>query len=426
MEQEGLQQAALNEALVPIVDQYLIPKYKDTSSYQFQLDNQKIEIGVELFWEILCITLRVPNKEFIEPPPHDALVLFFKQLSYKGKLKFISKGEEDQKYGMSIPDLMMNDDIKKSDVYLTCITLYANTELPKVGKSKGKGKGKGPAGKKKADPPTPKEKKKKDAPRKKSSITTNDNILLDPDKALKLGEFINEEDNRLIQRRPTSVVIGGSVHKVSDEDKLDHSQKLKGIETLSKLAQYILDMKTTSKASKLDYRIQQQSQGSSKGAGIILEVLDEPKGNSGSSNNSSSGSDYENEIISSDDEKKVVDQEKVDDKEKADEEMKNDEEVEKDEKVDDEQAGINQAHTDQAKDDQAGVIILEIQQKKPKVPPTSSSLTLSSVEYGNQFLNDSCDTSLPGILKEPAKIEMQSMVVTRLKIHLLVLYKYNI
>ncbi|GJT44336.1 retrovirus-related pol polyprotein from transposon TNT 1-94 [Tanacetum coccineum] len=550
MEQEDLQQAALDEALVPIADQvkigscnmridptknqkeatyqltldilklssccnaflitadvpqiymqqfwYTISKNKDTSSYQFQLDNQKFEIGVELFQEILRITPRVPNKEFVEPPPHDALVSFVKQLGYNGsleliskmprqsrikilwgmfykknvdyagltwedlqfqidsrqtsakrreqmpyprftkviihyffsknnsipnrhssfintikydvilgKLKFVSKGEEDQKYGMSIPDLMMNDDIKKSDAYLTYIALSTNTELPKVGKSKGKG----PIGKEKADTPAPKEKKKNNAPRKKSSITADDNILPDPDEALKLGDFISltevkekeeehrlhethahlvteksadtedydetedEADNRLIRRIPTDVVIGRPVHKVSDEDKLDHSQKLKGIETLSVAAQLMSDMKIATKASKKHYRIQQDPKGLCERSGVIPEVPDEPKAD---------------------------DQEKAVDEEKADEEMKDDEEAEsektkeehadeekaeeekiEEEKADDEQAGINQAHNDHAEDDQAGVITLEIQQEKHEVPPTSSSLILSSAEYEN-------------------------------------------
>ncbi|GKE67609.1 hypothetical protein Tco_1521770, partial [Tanacetum coccineum] len=69
---------------------YTFSKNKDTSSYQFQLDNQKFEIKVELFREILKITPRVPNKEFVEPPPHDALVSFVKQLSYKGALELVS------------------------------------------------------------------------------------------------------------------------------------------------------------------------------------------------------------------------------------------------------------------------------------------------------------------------------------------------
>ncbi|GJU87998.1 hypothetical protein Tco_1300421 [Tanacetum coccineum] len=40
----------------------------------------------------------------------------------------------------------------------------------------------------------------------------------------------------------------------------------------------------------------------------------------------------------------------------------------------------------------------------------NSSLTLSSAEYGNQFLNDNDDMSLNEVLKEPVEAEVQSMV----------------
>ncbi|GJR01084.1 hypothetical protein Tco_0524068 [Tanacetum coccineum] len=122
-DQEDIQQAALDEALVSTVDRvkigscnmiidptknqkeatyqvfwFTITKNKNSSLYQFQLDNQKFEISVELFWEILRITPRVPNKEFIEPPPHDALVSFLKQLGYKGSLDLVFEMYIDHMY----------------------------------------------------------------------------------------------------------------------------------------------------------------------------------------------------------------------------------------------------------------------------------------------------------------------------------------
>ncbi|GJT01123.1 hypothetical protein Tco_0822292 [Tanacetum coccineum] len=101
MEQENIQQAAIDEALVLITDQqfwYTIAKKKKSLSYQFQLANQQFEIGVELFREILHICPRVPNKEFVEPPPYDALVSFIKQLGYKGSLDLISELYVDHMY----------------------------------------------------------------------------------------------------------------------------------------------------------------------------------------------------------------------------------------------------------------------------------------------------------------------------------------
>ncbi|GJQ93603.1 hypothetical protein Tco_0004742 [Tanacetum coccineum] len=57
--------------------------------------------------------------------------------------------------------------------------------------------------------------------------------------------------------------------------------------------------------SKVDYRIQQHSKGSSEGYGIIPKVSDEPKDNSGSSSSSLSGSDDEGQEVSSNVENKA-------------------------------------------------------------------------------------------------------------------------
>ncbi|GJR26520.1 hypothetical protein Tco_1102752 [Tanacetum coccineum] len=385
---------------------YTISKNKNSSSYQFQLDNQKFEIEAELFCKILHITQRVPNQEFIEPHPYDDLVSFIKQHSYMGslelvselyidlmyqpwrtllniinrcisgksldldrfqidsrqtsakrreqmpyprltkviikyflskhnsipkrhnsfintikydailgKLKFISKGEEHQKYGMSIPDSMMNDEIKDSIAYLTYIALSTNTELPKVGKCKGKG----PIRKKKAVTSAPKTKKRKNAPRKKSFITANDNILPDPDEALKLADTAKSEETEDDEVQPLIQ---------SDEEKADEKMK-----------------DTKNKESEKD------------------------------------------------------------EEERAD----------KDEKADDEQARINQARDKEPVDDQvgskqAGSAQTNMVIPEPTVRNLSSGLKLSSAEYGNKFLNISSDTSLVGILKDPAEIEIQLMV----------------
>ncbi|GJW90713.1 hypothetical protein Tco_0168266 [Tanacetum coccineum] len=61
----------------------------------------------------------------------------------------------------------------------------------------------------------------------------------------------------------------------------------------------------------LGYIIQQLSKGSNEGSGIIPEVPDEPKDNSGSSSSSLSESDDEVQDVSSDEENKA-DENKVD------------------------------------------------------------------------------------------------------------------
>ncbi|GJR38625.1 hypothetical protein Tco_1214309 [Tanacetum coccineum] len=420
MEQENQQQIALDEAFVPIDDQVKIGacnmridplKKQKEPTYRLTLDILKQyscynaflfiadvpQLYMQQFWYTISKREYFFLPEFGKPPPYDALVSFVKQHGYKGALELTStiknsdsvrndlqeeQCKEIRTYALSQihQDAMMNDEIRSSVPYLTCLALSTNTEvdIPKMEK----GRGKGVTGKKKAKTVVQKEKKKANTPRKKSSITADDNILPDLDKALKLGESMSltkakiEKEEQHVHETHASIIIGREVNleakEVADtaesketcndeeptEEALDHSKKLKGIETLSEDAQCISNMKKTSKDSKLDYRIQQQSKGSSEGLGIIPEVLDEPKDYSVSSSSSLSGSDDEVEDVSNDDESKA--KEGKDTEEQAEEEPP----------VDD-QAGMEQAGGEQAK----------VQVPDPAVPNPSSSLTLSSAKY---------------------------------------------
>ncbi|GJR67902.1 hypothetical protein Tco_0013967 [Tanacetum coccineum] len=320
MEPENIQQAALDEALVSTDDRVKIGscnmridpnKKQKEATYQVVLDILKLspcynaflitanvpQIYMQQFWFI-------PNKEFVAPPPHDALVTFLKQLGYKGsldlisdmfvdhiyqpwrtfatiinnclsgktldiqyqidnrqtsakrremmpyprvtkgiidyflskhksipkrhgsliniikdddvlgKLKSVSKGKDEQKYGMSSLDLIMNDDIKDSEAYLTDIALSIGTELPKKGRQ---GKGKGLIGKKVTI-----------TPKKKSLMIAEDNIIPDPDVALKLGESISltkaeepEEQRRVHETHECIVTEKSSKSEVAESDKAD-------------------------------------------------------------------------------------------------------------------------------------------------------------------------------------------------------------
>ncbi|GJV01023.1 hypothetical protein Tco_1330293 [Tanacetum coccineum] len=401
---------------------FTISKVNDSYLYQFQLDNKKFKIGVELFRNILCICPRVPNKEFVAPLSDDSFVTFLKSLGYKGsliftkviihyflskhksipkrhcsrsncikndgvlgRLKFIRKGEDNQVYGMTIPDVMMNDDIKKSKAYPTYLAISTGIVVPKKVRK----------GMKATTTPT-----------KKGSITTEENILFDPDEALQLGESMSLTEAKIVEEERR-------IPKGSSEGfgtKLEVSDETKG-----------------------------KSKGSSEGAGITPEVPDEPKGKSVAQDDDW-GSDEEEVILSSDDERtesqkeaaksETINEEEVhteeeeqtddehydeevnddeyvhDDVEKhddADEEMndaenadeiKDDQEmanVEKvnSEKTEEETVDNEQARNDQAdKDDQANLInpkmikpralIFVTQKEKPKLPPSTSSLSLSS------------------------------------------------
>ncbi|GJV00873.1 hypothetical protein Tco_1330143 [Tanacetum coccineum] len=87
-----------------------------------------------------------------------------------GRLKFISKGKDNRVYGILIPDVMLNNDIKNSKAYQ--IYLAISTGIVVLKKAR---KGiKTPA-----------------TPKKKGLITADDNIIHDPEEALKLGKSIS-------------------------------------------------------------------------------------------------------------------------------------------------------------------------------------------------------------------------------------------
>ncbi|GKC12801.1 hypothetical protein Tco_1009583, partial [Tanacetum coccineum] len=107
---------------------------------------------------------------------------------------------------------------------------------------------------------------------------------------------------------------------------------------------------------------------------------------------------HEDEEVHDDDEKHD-DNDEVADEEKANEEMPNSE------KVDEEMADAEKDNVEK---------IEEEKKEKPKLPPSSSSLSLS-YDYGNQFLNVSSDISLVGIVKESAETKINSILSKREK-----------
>ncbi|GJW44315.1 hypothetical protein Tco_0073114 [Tanacetum coccineum] len=208
-----------------------------------------------------------------------------------GRLKFVSKGEDYQVYGKAIPDTMLNDKIKQSEAYQTFICLSTGLIHPK------KSRGKGSKGKKAAV-----------TPKKKSSITTDDNIIPEPNVAFELGKSINktkaeiaeeatrvhEPRERLVTEKPKSVeesnesdgepanrptgrrkpigVVFRDTSNVSKKKSLDQSQKLKGIQVLTEEECLAADTMQAIKASKKASRSQPPT-GDSK-------VPDEAKGSS--------------------------------------------------------------------------------------------------------------------------------------------------
>ncbi|GKA73475.1 hypothetical protein Tco_0779777 [Tanacetum coccineum] len=113
-------------------------------------------------------------------------------------------------------------------------------------------------------------------------------------------------------------------------------------------------------------------------------VLDEPSGNSSSS--SLESNDEIKDIYSDEDDKATK------------------------EKDENKQVADNQPMDKQAEKVQAEKSVHEPQVEKPAIPHPSSSQTLSSAEYGNQFIIDNPDVSINDVLKEPVETEVISVV----------------
>ncbi|GJS47255.1 retrovirus-related pol polyprotein from transposon TNT 1-94 [Tanacetum coccineum] len=155
MSQEQHELVAHNEKLVPLADRKstcnnsLVKKIKKLDAYEFDLDEKKFQVDVEVFREILGIFPRVPNKDFVLLHLKKNCLNSFLNLDTRGdgvirKLKFVRIGEYFQEYGLAIPKTMLTEEIKQSESYMSFIK--DSTSLIPLKKSKGKGsKGKMPA-----------------------------------------------------------------------------------------------------------------------------------------------------------------------------------------------------------------------------------------------------------------------------------------
>ncbi|GJY38968.1 hypothetical protein Tco_0425332 [Tanacetum coccineum] len=248
-----------------------VKKVKKSSFYQFDLDDKKFQVDVKLFLKILRICLSVPDKEFVAPPSPDLLVTFLKELvtrsgSYVtiikddvvlGILKFIGKGEETHMYMDSSYSPRYNVDMKRHEllVFIRLLLPYPGFNTPKKGREE-------------------QDEARRVYETHERLVTENPSTEEEPDEV-----DVHEED-RLVCRRPIGVVIRDTLH-ISKKKSLDQSQKLKGIQVMSNdgSIKCLVTKKETSKPAGSN-RIQQQSAGSSKGAGVTPEVFDEPKGSS--------------------------------------------------------------------------------------------------------------------------------------------------
>ncbi|GJU20330.1 hypothetical protein Tco_1153672 [Tanacetum coccineum] len=294
------------------------------------------------------------------------------------RLKFVKTGEDFQEYGRAIPDTMLTDNIKESEAYKDFIGYSTGSIPPK------KTRGKGSKGKNQAV-----------TPKKKGSITAADNKLA------------SEEESDESDGEPASRPTGNTMQAIKASRKVNKNQP------------YTRD---SSEGVGITPDVPDESAGifttSSEGTSITPGVPDEVKGSVAAktdiaiywgSENKSDQSDEtqvneeEIEWVSideeeeqqddhDDDDDRSIDIEETDDDEKTDDEKDDDEmtdaakaDAEKIEEVkgDNKQAGIKVSNVDQTKDtsaqdNQATVLVSVKLKEMPELPPTISSLSVSS------------------------------------------------
>ncbi|GJX89633.1 hypothetical protein Tco_0341647, partial [Tanacetum coccineum] len=210
---------------------------------------------------------RLPNQEFIEPPSYDEMVTFIKSLGYKGALESVPDlvtghmGEDNEVYGISIPDVMINQDIENYKAYKTYLAYSTGAA-------------------------TPKKARKWKQPKTTSSLSVDDNIISeDPDAALELAKSISkteaeeQEAARLMhetyeclviekptERRRQICVVFRDTPIVPQKKPLNQSQKLKGVQVMSVEERLAADTKKAIKTNKLATG-PQQTEGSNEGDG---------------------------------------------------------------------------------------------------------------------------------------------------------------
>ncbi|GJX45325.1 hypothetical protein Tco_0262001 [Tanacetum coccineum] len=140
-------------------------------------------------------------------------------------------------------------------------------------------------------------------PKKKSSLTADDNIISeDPDAALELAKSISrteveeqdaarlmhETHERLVTEKYTGTrkqtgIVFKDTPIVSKKKPLGQSHKLNGVQVMSIEERLTADTKKAIKANKLAIG-PQKTAGSSEGSGLIPKVPDEPKVDSAATN----------------------------------------------------------------------------------------------------------------------------------------------
>nr|GEV57004.1 Gag-Pol polyprotein [Tanacetum cinerariifolium] len=367
IEQENIQQVALDQSLVPTDDRVKTgscnmridpTKTQKEATYQFVLDliklspcynaflitTDKFEVDVEIFWKILRICPTVPNKEFVETPPYDSLVTFPKHLGYKGSLDLISDMYVDH---VSTVENIRNHH-QQVFIWENVKEGYILQQIPK-GSSEGSG----------SKPEVPDEPKGRPIVSSKGAGITPEVLDEPKGKSVAYDKFDDDWGSD-----EEEVIISSDDERTESEKEVVESKKA--------------DEETADEEEEVhsDEEVHTEED----------EQTDDDH--------------YDEEVH--DDKEMHGDNEKYADNEKDDEEIKN---TAKDDQADKD----DQAKDDKVEDDQAGALISVTRYEKPELLPSTSSLSLSS-DYGNQFLNFSSDIYLVGTFKEHADTKINSLL----------------
>ncbi|GJV14951.1 hypothetical protein Tco_1360274 [Tanacetum coccineum] len=325
-----------------------------TSDFQYQIDYRQSkfkrrEIMPYPRFTKVIIQYFLSQQDFIFKR-HGSYINIIKDDGILGRLKFISKGELTQVYGLLIPDTMVNDEIKNSLIQNEVCTeaeiadeeqrIHETHASIVIGREQAS----------RIDKEAVERQKKK----KMKGIATDEAAQ----ELLNLKKFPNEPENKI--QRP-------SKERGSDEEEIilsidDEETELE---------------KETAKSEKADDKTADEEEGNSDD-----EVHTEE--------------DEQTDDEAHDDEYVNNDVEKHDD---VDEEMNN---VENDDEVKEDQEMVDAKKVKSKK-------IEEEKNEKTELPPYTSSLSLSS-DYDNQFFNLSFDVSLVGTVKETTDTEISSLL----------------
>ncbi|GJX54269.1 hypothetical protein Tco_0282638 [Tanacetum coccineum] len=244
-----------------------LTKTNKEATYQVVLDTLSRSPCYNAFTNTADICPRLPNQEFIEPPSHDEIVTFIKSLGYKGALE-------------SVPDLVTGHMYQPWRIFASIINRCLSGKTTDIENSKAYktylAYSTGAA--------TPKNARKWKQPKKKSSLSADDNIIFeDPDDALELAKSISkteaeeQEAARLMhetyeclviekptERRRQICVVFRDTPTVPQKKPLNQSQKLKGIQVMSVEQRLAADTKKAINTNKLATGPQQTKGSSTK------------------------------------------------------------------------------------------------------------------------------------------------------------------